>query len=57
VLLIWGTQDRTVPFPTSQLIIESIPQVDFKPIDGAGHVPHYENADTVNPLLIEFLKT
>jgi pimeloyl-ACP methyl ester carboxylesterase len=56
VLLIWGTQDRTVPFPTSQLIIESIPQVDFKPIDGAGHVPHYENADIVNPILIEFLK-
>jgi pimeloyl-ACP methyl ester carboxylesterase len=56
VLLIWGTKDQTIPFPTSQLVIQAIPQAKFIPIEGAGHVPHYENADIVNPLLIDFLK-
>lgn len=30
--------------------------VEFHAIDEAGHVPHYEQPEVVNPLLIEFLR-
>jgi len=54
-LLIWGTRDQTISFAAIQQIIQAIPQVLFQPIEGAGHVPHYEFADMVNPILIDFL--
>ena len=54
VLLIWGRDDRTVPFAISEKVCAAIPQVEFHPIDGAGHVPHHEQPDVVNPLLRAF---
>lgn len=56
VLLVWGREDQTVPFRFSQEVVKAIPQVQFHPIDGAGHIPHYEKPEVVTPLLIEFLK-
>ncbi len=56
VLLVWGREDETVPFEYSAQLVEAIPQVQFYPIDGAGHVPHYEKAAEVNPLIITFYK-
>jgi len=55
VMLIWGRKDQVVPFELSEQIEELIPQVEFHAIDEAGHVPHYERPEVVNPLLIEFL--
>jgi len=55
VLLIWGQEDRMVPFETSEQVLAAMPQAEFHPIDDAGHIPHYEKPDVVNPLLIEFL--
>jgi pimeloyl-ACP methyl ester carboxylesterase len=55
VLLIWGEEDRTVPFKHSRTLIELIPQVEFHPIPGAGHIPHYEKPELVNPILFDFL--
>lgn len=54
--LFWGTNDRTVPFPHSNDIRAAIPQTQFHAIENCGHIPHYENPDEVNPLLLEFLK-
>jgi pimeloyl-ACP methyl ester carboxylesterase len=56
VLLIWGEEDTTVPFKHSRTLMELIPQIEFHPIPGAGHIPHYEKAETVNPILIDFLE-
>jgi pimeloyl-ACP methyl ester carboxylesterase len=56
VLLVWGREDETVPFEHSAQLVEAIPQVKFYPIDGAGHVPHYEKAAEVNPLIVAFYK-
>jgi pimeloyl-ACP methyl ester carboxylesterase len=56
VLLIWGTEDRLVPFKISKKACEVMPNVEFHPILGAGHIPHYEKSDVVNPIILEFLQ-
>jgi pimeloyl-ACP methyl ester carboxylesterase len=56
VLLIWGREDKAIPFSTSEKAREAIPQVEFHAIDGAGHVSHYERPEIVNRLLLEFLR-
>jgi pimeloyl-ACP methyl ester carboxylesterase len=57
VLLVWGKEDRVIPFRISEMLKELIPNAGFKAIDQAGHVPHYELPDTVNPIIIDFLKS
>jgi pimeloyl-ACP methyl ester carboxylesterase len=54
-LLIWGRNDRTVPFENSQLILKALPHAEFHAIDHCGHIPHYEKPEIVNPILLEFL--
>ena len=56
VLLIWGREDKTVPYAHSRDVVASIPHVRFHTIKNSGHIPHYENADEVNPILLDFLK-
>jgi pimeloyl-ACP methyl ester carboxylesterase len=56
VLLIWGTEDQTVPIEQSEIIRRAIPAVQYHPIDSAGHLPHMERSNVVNPLLIDFLR-
>jgi len=56
-MLIWGREDQVVPFELSNKVIELIPKIEFHPIDDAAHIPHYECPETVNPLLIEFLRS
>jgi len=55
VLLIWGVEDKTVPFDHSRAVLEAIPHAEFHPIEGGGHIPHYETPDIVNPILLKFL--
>lgn len=56
VLLIWGRHDQTVPFKHSAEVLNAVPQTQFHPIDQAGHIPHFECPQVVNPLLIEFFR-
>ncbi len=56
VLLIWGEEDRVVPFALHQRLLELIPQAEFHPIPGARHIPHYAMPEVVNPVLLEFLR-
>jgi pimeloyl-ACP methyl ester carboxylesterase len=56
VLLIWGRHDQTVPFEINEKARQAIPHAEFHAIDEAGHLPHLEHPDIVNPLLIEFLR-
>ncbi len=55
VMLIWGREDQTVLFETHNKGQELIPQLEFHPVDHAAHIPHYEQSELVNSLLIEFL--
>ena len=55
VLLVWGEEDQTVPFKFSKVLISLVPRIKFHPIKNSGHIPHYENADEVTPIFLEFL--
>jgi len=56
ILLIWGRQDPTIPFEINERVRQAIPHAEFHAIDEAGHLPHLEQANAFNSLLIEFLK-
>ncbi len=55
-LLIWGKEDQTVPIANSEQVRNGIPQAKFDVIEGAGHLPHIEQAGIVNPILLEWLQ-
>jgi pimeloyl-ACP methyl ester carboxylesterase len=55
ILLLWGKEDQTIPLSIGEQVKETLPHADFRIIDQAGHVPHYELPDLVNPILIDFL--
>ncbi len=56
ILLLWGRYDQTIPLAIGEEISKLLPQADFRVIEDAGHVPHYERPDVVNPMMVEFLK-
>jgi pimeloyl-ACP methyl ester carboxylesterase len=56
-LLIWGKEDSTVAITHAEGVRKAIPQAQYHPIDRAGHLPHMERTDVVNPLLIGFLRS
>lgn len=57
VLLIWGLQDSTVSIKNADGVRKAIPQAQYHPVDRAGHLPHMERTDVVNPILISFLRS
>ncbi|MCJ7520559.1 MAG: alpha/beta hydrolase [Anaerolineaceae bacterium] len=54
VLIMWGKEDQTIPLEDIQKLQGLIPNYQFFPIDEAGHIPQYEKADVVNPILVDF---
>ncbi len=55
VLLLWGTQDRTVPFARNAGVRAAIPDAEFHAIDGAAHLPILERAALTDSLILAFL--
>ncbi len=55
VLLVWGEHDQTVPLACGEEILKMLPRAEWWVIDDTGHVPHYEHADVLNPMMVEFL--
>ena len=56
VLLFWGKNDKDVPFEVSKQVMANVPQAEFHPLDDAAHVAFYEMPETVNPVVVEFLR-
>ncbi len=56
ILLIWGKEDRTVPFPVGDSVRAAFPRAEFHAIDGAAHLPHIEQAALVDSVLVRFLR-
>ena len=56
VLLIWGESDETIPYHVHQQVCNAIPQIEFHSIQKAKHLPHYEQSDEVNEILLKFLQ-
>ncbi|MCJ7549471.1 MAG: alpha/beta fold hydrolase [Anaerolineae bacterium] len=55
VLLVWGENDKTVPFAVSGQVRAALPRAEFHAIEGAGHVPHLEQPELINRILVDFL--
>jgi len=53
--LFWGREDATLPFELSATLMRVLPRAEFRCIEGAGHVPHWEKSEEFNKVLIEFL--
>ena len=56
MLLVWGREDQTIPFAQSVDVLTHL-NARFLPVDAAGHLPHYEQPEVVNPVIINFLQT
>jgi len=56
LLLIWGQEDKTVPFADNAGVRQVMPNAEFHAIPEAGHLPHIEQPEVVNGLLLEFLQ-
>ena len=55
VKLIWGVEDQTISISGAETV-QNLLDVDFLSVEDAGHLPHIEQADVVNPAIIEFLR-
>jgi pimeloyl-ACP methyl ester carboxylesterase len=55
VLLIWGKEDKTVPFKYADSL-RQILHAAYLPVGDAAHLPQMEKADVVNEKIISFLK-
>ncbi len=54
-LLIWGKEDKLIPFEYSQEFISSINNCEFIPMEGCGHSPYVEEPEKLSELVIKFL--
>jgi len=56
VQLFWGEEDTVLDIEQAKLQQQWNPGIEFHPIAKAGHLPHYEKPELVEPLLIDFLR-
>lgn len=55
VLLLWGKEDKTVPFANNASVRAAIPTAEFHAIDDAAHLPILERAALADSLILQFL--
>jgi pimeloyl-ACP methyl ester carboxylesterase len=56
-MIVWGDQDGIIPVEHGYAAHELIPTSRLEILEGVGHFPHVEQADTVANLLIDFVET
>ena len=54
-LVIWGRQDRVIPFHVAKIPLQFIPQAELWALDGCGHVPFFDRPQLFNKRVKEFL--
>ena len=56
VLLVWGKEDRVLPFAMSEKVRAVMPQTELLALEQAGHASHYEKPAVVNEAILSFLR-
>ncbi len=56
VLVLWGRQDRTVPFERSAALMTALPKAKLVAIDSAGHLPQWEQPLVMHDAIVAFLR-
>ncbi|UYO47653.1 alpha/beta fold hydrolase [Rhodopseudomonas palustris] len=54
-LIVWGREDRVVPFDSSFILLKSIPNAQLHVYPKCGHWAQWEKADEFNALVADFL--
>jgi len=54
-LLIWGKQDKVVPYANAALVQKAIPHAEFLPLERAGHIPHVDAEKATNQRILDFV--
>ena len=55
-MLFWGTEDGVLSYEQHKGLLDDVPFIKPYSIQGGKHMANYQNADEVNPILIDFLK-
>lgn len=55
LLLIWGEEDQTISRDHIEILGQLMPKMQVEVVPDAGHLPHYEQDEIVDPLIINFL--
>ena len=53
-MVVHGADDKLVTCETAEGVAKAIPGARLERIEAAGHIPHLEQADRVNELLVAF---
>src|SRR5579872_180713 len=53
-LVIWGKDDKLIPFEYAQQFVSSIKNCDFIPMEGCGHSPYVEDPSKLSDVVIKF---
>ena len=56
-LVIWGDHDRIFPPAVGQILHQTISHSKFFKVPNAGHIPQWENPQSVNPVLLQFFQS
>lgn len=56
IFLIWGKEDRIIPFRLAERIANLAPQIEFMPLDKIGHCPQDECPELINHLILQWLE-
>ena len=55
VLVIWGDNDRVIPYAWAPRVLELYPRAALLRVEGARHAPHLDHADLVYPAITSHL--
>ncbi|MFJ5259847.1 alpha/beta fold hydrolase [Streptomyces sp. NPDC088387] len=55
VLLVWGTQDRTVPPAVGRAVQQLLQEAELAMVEDAAHTVYFEKPDVFNRLVLDFL--
>lgn len=55
VQLFWGVEDQVIPISDAAKIKALVPSLEFHEVEKAGHLPHYERPNIVNPIIERFI--
>jgi pimeloyl-ACP methyl ester carboxylesterase len=56
-LLVWGKEDKLIPFEYAEQFASSISNCEFVPMDGCGHSPYVEDPEELGKIMTKFLGT
>jgi len=55
-LLIWGSNDPTIPISEAQFLTALMPNMEYQVIEGGGHVSSTNKPQKFNAIMLDFLK-